>query len=178
MSSIIDRDVVTPTLPGLLSEDLPRAVLVARSAFNYDMDMASLESGLECKDVSRAVQSSRDEVDINTIVRRFGLTGQLPHDLAVPQFADFDVVHDFHSAMNLIGEARDAFMAMPADVRARFGNDPQGLVAFVSDPANVEEARKLGIAAAARGEDPLLEAVRGLRPAELFTHAHDPAKPV
>lgn len=147
-----------------------------KSAYD-DHDVESLMTGLECLDVSRAVQSSRDEVDINTIVRRFGLTGQLPHDLAVPQFADFDEVHDFHSAMNLIGQARDSFMAMPADVRERFDNDPQGLVAFVSDPANLEEMRKLGIAVPKAVDDPLLEAVRALKPSE-DVHAHVPAKPV
>lgn len=141
-----------------------------KSAYD-DHDVESLVTGLECEDVSRAVQSSRDEVDINTIVRRFGLTGQLPENVHVPQFADFDEVHDFHTAMNLIGEARDSFMAMPAEVRARFDNDPQGLVAFVSDPANLEEMRKLGIAVPKAPDDPLLEAVRALKASE---HLHEP----
>lgn len=141
-----------------------------KSAYD-DHDVESFVTGLECEDVSRAVQSSRDEVDINTIVRRFGLTGQLPENVHVPQFADFDEVHDFHTAMNLIGEARDSFMAMPAEVRARFDNDPQGLVAFVSDPANLEEMRKLGIAVPKAPDDPLLEAVRALKPSE---HLHEP----
>lgn len=147
-----------------------------KSAYD-EHDVESYVTGLECEDVSRAVQSSRDEVDINTIVRRFGLTGQLPHDLAVPQFADFDEVHDFHSAMNLVAEARDAFMALPADVRGRFDNDPGGLVEFVSDPANLDEMRELGIAdpKVEPVVDPLLEAVRALKPVE---HVHVPAKPV
>lgn len=176
-STVVTKDVVTPTLPEFedVSEGLPKRDVFVRSPYNYDMEAASDASGLECKDVTRAVQSSRDEVDINTIVRRFGLTGQLPENVHVPQFVDFDEVHDFHSAMNLIGEARDSFMAMPADVRARFDNDPQGLVAFVSDPANLDEARKLGIAVAKAAEDPLLEAVRALKPSD---HLHDPAKPV
>ena len=33
------------------------------------MDEASVEAGLECKDDSLAVQSQKDEADINTIVR-------------------------------------------------------------------------------------------------------------
>lgn len=148
-----------------------------KSAYD-DFELDSIDTGLECKDVSRAVQSSRDEVDINTIVRRFGLTGQLPHDLSVPRFEDFGEVYDFHSAMNLIGVARDSFMAMPAEVRARFDNDPQGFVAFVSDPANLDEMRKLGIAEpkAEPVVDPLLEAVRALKPSEHQVHV--PAKPV
>lgn len=111
-----------------------------------DHDLESELTGLECKDVSLAVQSSRDEVDINTIVKRFGLTGQLPHDLAVPRYEDFENVFDFQSAMNMVREAEVAFMKLPAAVRARFGNSPDALVDFVSDGGNYAEAVKLGIA--------------------------------
>lgn len=123
----------------------------------YDNFMAaSDESGLECKDRSLTVQSSVEETDINTIVRRFGLTGQLPVDLAMPQFVDFDAVWDFHSAMNLVAEAKEAFMKMPGDVRERFRNDPQELMAFVENPANLEEARKLGLAVPApKADEPI-----------------------
>lgn len=116
-----------------------------RSAYNYDMDAASNESGLKCEDVSLAVQSSRDEVDINTIVRRFGLTGELPTDLRAPTFGDFVGINDYHSAMNAVARANEAFMEMPAEVRSRFGNDPQEFVAFCSDPANASEMAKLGL---------------------------------
>ena len=39
-----------------------------RSPFNYDTDEASNETGLVCDDESLAVQSERDECDINIIV--------------------------------------------------------------------------------------------------------------
>lgn len=145
-------------------------IIEVKQAYD-DFEFESLLTGLECKDVSRTVQSSRDEVDINTVVRRFGLTGQLPTDLAVPQFADFTEIFDFHSAMNVVAEAKDAFMQMPADVRARFVNDPQEFVAFASDPANLEEMRKLGLAVPKEADDALLQAVRDLKPAE---HSHVP----
>jgi len=94
----------------------------------------------------KTIQSSKDEADINTIVKRFGLTGQLPQNVRVPLNADFDGVFDFQTAMNTINDAQRAFMAMPAEVRKRFGNDPGEFVDFVSDPKNQEEAVKLGIA--------------------------------
>ena len=37
-------------------------------------------------------------------------------------------------------------MTMPADVRARFNNDPALFVDFCSDEANLDEMRKLGLA--------------------------------
>jgi len=106
---------------------------------------ASDESALRCEDLSLAVQDQRDEVDINTIVRRFGLTGQLPSDVRAPQFGDFTGVRDYQSAMNAVLEAEASFMLMPAEVRARFDNDPQAFLEFCSDAANKDEARKLGL---------------------------------
>jgi len=116
-----------------------------RTAYNYDRDEASDESGLVCDDESLAVQSAADEANINTIVRRFGLTGQLPGQVAMPRFGDFTNVPDFHSAMNLIRQAQDEFLRLPAEVRARFGNDPQRVMEFLEDEGNRDEAVKLGL---------------------------------
>lgn len=117
-----------------------------RTPYNYDMDNVSFESGLLCEDATRTQQQFADEADINTIVERFNLTGQLPTDVRAPQYADFEGVFDFKTAMNAIRQAEESFMAMPANVRARFVNDPQRFVEFCSDSANLEEARKLGLA--------------------------------
>lgn len=121
-------------------------MIFVRTPFNYDMHAASLESALLCSDGTRTQQQFQEECDINTIVRRFGLTGQLPEGLVVPMQGDFTNVVDFQSAMNMVIAAQDSFMEMPAHVRDRFSNDPQRFLDFVSDPANLDEARKLGIA--------------------------------
>ena len=118
-----------------------------RTGYNYDRDAVSRETALHCEDESLAVQSERDECDINTIVKRFGLTGELPGDLAIPQSGDFSGLPDFHAAMNMVREAQEEFMRVPADIRARFNNDPQRLMDFVHDEANRDEARKLGLLA-------------------------------
>lgn len=116
-----------------------------RSAYNYDMDQASIDSGLTCLDPSLAQQQFLEESDINTIVERFGLNGELPEVVRVPQYGDFDQVRDFQSAMNAVRQAEEAFMELPAKVRARFENDPQRLLEFVSDQANRAEAQVLGL---------------------------------
>ncbi|AXH74318.1 MAG: internal scaffolding protein [Microviridae sp.] len=115
-----------------------------RSANNYDMDAVSRETGLLCDDESLAVQSGKEEADINTIVRRFGLTGELPGDLKMPQSGDFTNVPDFHGAMNLIASTQAEFLRVPAEIRARFNNDPQRLMSFLDDDGNRVEAEKLG----------------------------------
>lgn len=117
-----------------------------RTEFNYDMDAVSRETGLACADDSLAVQSAKDETDINTIVRRFGLTGELPGDVDMPQSGDYSGVGDFHSAMNVVRKAQEEFLRVPADIRARFLNDPQRFSDFFNDPVNQDEAIRLGLA--------------------------------
>lgn len=116
-----------------------------RDAYNYDRDLVSDETGLMCLDDSRTKQSFAEECDINTIVRRFNLTGQLPSNVRAPTYGDFEEVFDYHSAMNAILEAERSFMMMPAEVRDRFGNDPQRFLEFVNDDHNRDEAVKLGL---------------------------------
>nr|QJA43248.1 MAG: internal scaffolding protein [Microvirus sp.] len=117
-----------------------------RTPFNYDVDAVSEATGLMCLDESLAVQSEAEEADINTLVKRFGLTGQMPTAVRVPEYGDFDSVSNYHEAMSVIADANSAFMEFPADVRARFDNDPGKFVDFVSDERNTNEAIDLGIA--------------------------------
>lgn len=118
-----------------------------RQVFKYDADSVSRETGLFCDPAEGLTDPShKDECDINEIVRRFGITGELPQAVAIPLSGDFtDVVTDFHSAMNMVRSAEEGFMALPADIRQRFGNDPGQLISFLEDDKNREEAEKLGI---------------------------------
>lgn len=116
-----------------------------RSGNNYDMDAVSNETGLRCDDPSLTQQQFKEEADINTIVERFGLTGELPTDVRAPIYADFEESFDFHSSMNAIRQAEESFMRLPAAVRARFANDAGAFVDFCSDEANRPEAERLGL---------------------------------
>lgn len=116
-----------------------------RSAFNYDMFEASKESALFCPEPGKTKQSFKDECDINVIVERFGLTGQLPEGVVAPVYGDYTDVFDFHSAANAMAVAHEAFDLMPANVRARFNHDPGAFVDFCSDESNRSEAEKLGL---------------------------------
>lgn len=116
-----------------------------RSAYNYDVNEVSVESGLSCPQEDGAKQEFKDECDINVLLRRFNVTGQLPQGVRMPTYGDFDVVTDFHSAANAIAQARESFELMPAEVRRRFNNDPGEFVDFCSNPVNREQAVKLGL---------------------------------
>lgn len=117
-----------------------------RSANNYDV--ATRETAVICEvpeTGSRVQQHLKDETDINTIVRRFGITATLPTTFKAPLLGDFVGVTDFHTAMNAVREAQESFMSMPVELRQRFGHDPQALMTFLNEPKNEEEARKLGL---------------------------------
>lgn len=116
-----------------------------RSPYNYDMSSAGDESGLKCRDPSLTVQDQRDEVDINTIIRRFGIGGPAPANVRAPMYGDFSEVTDFQSAMQAVIDAEASFMQMTPEVRARFQNDPGAFVDFCSKDENVDEMRRLGL---------------------------------
>lgn len=118
-----------------------------RAQYNYSMDDASKESGLTCKDPSLAQQQFRDESDINTLVERFKLTGEIPQLTHTPSYTDYEGIFDFQSAANAIRLAQEQFASLPAKIRARFQNDPQQFHDFFDDPGNLDEAVKLGLVA-------------------------------
>ncbi|QXP08444.1 MAG: internal scaffolding protein [Arizlama microvirus] len=117
-----------------------------RAPHNYDVDAVSAEFGIAIDESESVVQQQfAAECDINEIVRRFGLTGELPSNVRMPVSGDFQDIEDFQSAMLRVREAQEAFMQLPGEVRARFAHDPQRLMAFLEDGSNRDEAIKLGL---------------------------------
>jgi len=116
-----------------------------RTPYNYNTDAASDESGLACKDASLTQQHQKDQADINYIIDQFNVTGILPTSPISPQYGDFSGIGDYQSALNAVIAMEDEFMALPANVRARFENDPEKLLDFMSNDKNRDEAIKLGL---------------------------------
>jgi len=116
-----------------------------RNPWNYDRDAASRASALICTTRGRTQQQFRDECDINRILERFNVTGQLPVGSVQPEYADFSGVFDYQSACNAVIAANQSFAGLPAKIRNRFGNDPALFLEFVQDEANAEECYQLGL---------------------------------
>lgn len=117
-----------------------------RSAYTFDANAVSNETGVDCGEDTPTQQSFKDECDINVMLVKFSVTGQLPDNVRVPQYIDFEETFDFHSSMNVIRAAQESFAAMPADVRERFNNDPGKFLEFANDASNYDEAVKMGLA--------------------------------
>jgi len=102
---------------------------------------------------SRTKQSFIEETDVNTIMGRWRRTGVIEHlAKAEPRYGDFDTADDYLSAMQKVKDADSAFLELPAEVRAAVGNNPQGLLAYLADPANLERSRELGLVEPAPAE--------------------------
>lgn len=123
-----------------------------RTPYNYDTDAASNESGLACEEPSLAQQHFKDECDINTILERFNITGLLPQSPLSPRYGDFSGIGDYHTALNRVIAAQDEFEALPAQIRARFDNDPAKLIEFLQNENNRSEAEELGLVEKAAAE--------------------------
>jgi len=116
-----------------------------KNPITYDRDKNSDRSKLIFAKPSRTQQQFRAECDINTILERFNVTGQLPIGSVQPQYGDFSGIIDYQSALNAVMAAQDSFLALPAKIRARFDNDPALFVDFASDEANRDELKALGL---------------------------------
>ena len=94
---------------------------------------------------SRTKQAFADECDINQIMARYEKTGVVDHvKLSGAHYGDFPQI-SYHESLNAVIAAQEAFMALPARIRAKFGNDPGAFVDFATDPDNADEMRKMGL---------------------------------
>lgn len=111
----------------------------------YDSGAVSDAVAVHTGDVSLVQQHFQDEVDVNTIVRRFGLTREMPFGSSQGVYGDFTGISDYESALERVRGAQDRFMTLPPEVRERFGNDPALLVRAASELSEEEFVARLKV---------------------------------
>lgn len=115
------------------------------AAQGYDRRERSLATGYVERSAGKTVQSQKDEADIMTMIRQFGVLGTLPQNLKVPFYGDFTEITDFQSALELVAEADRSFHLLPSEFRAELDNDPQRFLEWIHDPANRARGESLGL---------------------------------
>lgn len=118
---------------------------------------------------SMTQEADANETDINVIMAKYQKTGQLPRQLMEPLFGDFTQPIDYAQAVTAIRSAEEAFLEIPAKIRAQFGNDPGEFIKFATNPDNKEELAKLGLLqppASPTIEEQTLNAIKELKPKE------------
>lgn len=123
----------------------------------YDFDGRMYDEGVDCSHFltadgevvetpSLTRQSEKDDCDINVMMAKYQTTGVEPRsNPRAPQWGDFSNVPAYQEALDIVRQADDDFALLPAEVRERFGNNPTGMLRFLSDEANRDEAIKLGL---------------------------------
>lgn len=121
-----------------------------RVQYDFEEDAIVREAtAIDCSGMpSMTIQSARDDCDINILAKRFGLDKvNLPVIPVDPRFyGDLsDAPEDLRTVLDIVKDAQDKFAALPAEMRARFHNDPAEFHAFVMDPKNDAEAVRMGV---------------------------------
>lgn len=93
-----------------------------------------------------AQQQYKESCDVNNIMKKYEQTGIVTH-LAAGQgrYADLGDPVDLMDAKMRVIRAESAFMALPADLRAKCGHDPANFLKMLKDGSNDAELIKLGI---------------------------------
>ena len=103
---------------------------------------------------SMTKQSFQDESNVNNIMAKYLQTGLLDHvNQHQGNYGDFINAPDYHTAMNRITAADQAFQTIPSDIRKRFANSATEFLEFVQNPDNEEEMRELGLLPPAAPEE-------------------------
>lgn len=106
---------------------------------------------IDCSKDGLTEQSHAKACDVNRIVKRYERDGilmeKLPGyvDLAGAKFGNFADGLDYQEACNAVIMADRSFMEMPAEIRAKFYNDPAVFLDFASNPSNKDEMVELGL---------------------------------
>lgn len=98
---------------------------------------------------SMTKQSEMEACDIHNILKQYSQQGfeQLVRERAAQgQYMDLPADIDYQTSLNTVIAAQAAFAALPSQVRSRFQNDPGQFIEFLADPANQDEAIRLGLA--------------------------------
>jgi len=137
--------IISERFEGTTSEDGLRS---GRMITKYDRDgkiYTHVESINEEKSLTQ--QQYKNDCDVNLIIAKYEQTGTLHHvdNAKRGVYMDLTQAPSFEESLKVVMQAQNAFDEIPAQIRQRFGHDPQQFIDFLADEANTEEAIKLGL---------------------------------
>lgn len=128
-----------------------------RAATWYTGDVTDPITGEVTNPPSRTKQSFLEQCDINTILKQYQKTGMLNHvnaAAAAGAYVDLPDEIDFQESLATVERAQQSFSTLPSKIRARFNNDPAEFMAYMADPANIDEMVDLGLATKPAPQEP------------------------
>lgn len=91
-------------------------------------------------------QNFKASCDVNNIIDKFTKNGIIDSNSLnkkEPRYGDFSDV-SYIESLEKVAAVRSSFELLPADIRARFDNDPAKVIDFVSDSKNHDECVEMG----------------------------------
>lgn len=88
-------------------------------------------------------QCHREETDINKIMAKYRVTGQLPPGRSEPRYADVSAIGDMMDVKLRIEDAMEAFDSLPESIRERWDNPEELLEAMDSEQFKQAQAEWL-----------------------------------
>ena len=118
------------------------------SSMYVEKDGCNPAFSLDCSDLpSLTRQEFAEECDINVLMDKYEKQGIISHiNPRTPQYLDLTGLPDLQTAHQIIQDATREFMALPANTRREFDNDPMKFVQFAEDPGNIDKMREWGLA--------------------------------
>ena len=96
---------------------------------------------------SMTQQHFAEESEINNILRSHDRNGIIDHiNKGKEIYGDFSNITDFSDALEQINEAKKEFITIPSSIREKFQNDAGQFFKFASNPDNLSELQKMGLA--------------------------------
>lgn len=116
---------------------------------------------LDCSnDPSKTRQAPKAGTQIDAILKKYATQGVSPNDVGVFFQSAASMPYgvqpstDYQEALNGVIRVENYFNSLPSRIREKFGHKAQNMINFVADPANLEEARKLGLVSKVEEADP------------------------
>lgn len=99
-------------------------------------------------------QNFKDETDVNMILSKYKVTrnpavlglGADGQPLGNPKYGDdYADIGTYQDCLEVVMQAEEQFMQLPASIRKEVGNTPEGMLKWIQDPNNYERGVELGI---------------------------------
>ncbi len=122
-------------------KNIDNQTYIIRSAYNGRRNRSSIKF----IEPSKTKQSFKDECNINTIMARYLKTGRIENlNQAIPHYG-YASANDLRESLEIVQKGDELFGLIPADIRAKFSNNPAAFLEFVQDEANLPEMASMGL---------------------------------
>lgn len=107
------------------------------------------------KGKSLTQQSSKDDCDINLIMKKHRFNPIKQPEYTDENFGDFSNIPNYQESLQIVIDADQAFKQLPSSVRKEM-RDPRGMIQFCENEANRDRAIELGLIDKPEKVEPLL----------------------